>query len=58
VRARRRGTELGYVLHVNGKRIGDIKKGFAAACKRAGLLGVTPSYFAPHLRNLANAEGD
>jgi integrase len=23
-------------------RIGDIKKGFAAACKRAGLEGVTP----------------
>lgn len=31
-RARRRGSELGYVLHVNGKRIGDIKRGFAAAC--------------------------
>jgi integrase len=42
VHARRRGTELGYVLHVNGARIGDIKKGFAAACKRAGLYGVTP----------------
>jgi integrase len=41
-RARRRGTEMGYVLHTNGKRIGDIKKGFAAACKRAALHGVTP----------------
>jgi integrase len=42
IRARRRGTDLGYVLHDHGQRIGDIKKGFAAACKRAGLEGVTP----------------
>jgi integrase len=41
-RAKRRGTEMGYVLHVNGARLGDIKKGFATACKRAGLQGVTP----------------
>lgn len=41
-RARRRGSDLGYVLHINGKRIGDIKKGFASACERALLLGVTP----------------
>jgi integrase len=41
-RARRRGTEMGYVLHVDGARLGDIKKGFAAACKRAGLQSVTP----------------
>ena len=27
-RAKRRGTEMGYVLHVNGARLGDIKKGF------------------------------
>ena len=33
---------MGYVLHVNGARIGDVKKGFAAACKRAGLHAVTP----------------
>jgi integrase len=41
-RARKRGADLGYVLHVNGDRIGDIKKGFAAACDRAGIEGVTP----------------
>jgi len=41
-RAKRRGTEMGYVLHVNGARIGDIKKGFAAACNRVNLQGVTP----------------
>jgi integrase len=41
-RASKRGTELGYVLHVNGERIGDIKKGFAAACKRAGIEGASP----------------
>jgi integrase len=41
-RARLRGTDLGYVLHDHGARIGDIKKGFAAACKRAELEDVTP----------------
>jgi integrase len=41
-RARNRGTELGYVLHINGERIGDIRKGFAAACERAGIEGVSP----------------
>lgn len=42
IRARRRGTDMGYVLHINGKPIQNMKKGFAAACKRAGLEGVTP----------------
>jgi integrase len=37
-RARRRGSDLGYVIHDHGKRIGDIKKGFAGACERAGLV--------------------
>ena len=41
-RARKRGTDLGYVLHINGKRIKDVKKGFAAACARSGLEGVSP----------------
>jgi integrase len=41
-RASRRGTDLGYVLHINGERIRDIRKGFARACERAGLEGVTP----------------
>jgi integrase len=41
-RARRRGSDVGYVLHVDGARIGDIKKGFKAACDRAGLAGVSP----------------
>ena len=30
------------VIHENGKRIGDIKKGFAAACARARLEEVSP----------------
>ena len=30
------------MLHIHGDRIGDIKKGFAAACDRAGNEGVTP----------------
>jgi integrase len=42
IRARRRGTDVGYVLHINGKPIANPKKGFAAACKRAGLDDVTP----------------
>jgi integrase len=41
-RARKRGTDLGYVLHINGNRIKDLKRGFAAACDRAGLEGVSP----------------
>src|ERR1041384_2531029 len=41
-RAKKRGSDLGYVLHIDGERIGDIKKGFAAACARAGIAGVTP----------------
>jgi integrase len=41
-RARMRGTEMGYVLHISGTPLGDIKKGFAAACERAGLEDVTP----------------
>ena len=41
-RLRARGTDLGYVLHIDGKRIKDIKKGFEAAYKRAGLEKVTP----------------
>jgi integrase len=41
-RARRRGSDLGPVLHINGRPIANIKKGFAAACRRAGLEGVTP----------------
>jgi integrase len=41
-RARRRGTDVGYVLHINGTRIGNIKRGFVAARTRAGLKGVSP----------------
>src|SRR5262245_36169488 len=37
-----RGTEMGYILHINGNPIGDIKKSFAAACERASLDDVTP----------------
>ena len=35
--------ELGFVLSIgDGARIGDIKKGLAAAAERAGVEGVTP----------------
>jgi integrase len=40
--ARRRGSDLGPVLNINGRPIGDIKKAFAGACRRAGLADVTP----------------
>jgi integrase len=48
-RARRRGSELGYVLHINGERIGDIKKGFAAACKRKHDRGPSRPLFGRYL---------
>lgn len=35
--ARRRGSDLGYVIHNGGERIGDLKKSFARACRDAGL---------------------
>jgi integrase len=41
-RARRRGTDLGYVFNENGNRLKDIKRGFATACAKAGLFDVTP----------------
>jgi integrase len=41
-RARLRGTDMGYVLHIDGRPIGNIKKGFAAACRRAGIDDATP----------------
>jgi integrase len=41
-RARRRGTEIGFVVHDNGVRLKDIKKSFASACGRATLEEVSP----------------
>ena len=41
-RARERGSDLGFVIHNDGRAIGDIKKSFASACHRAGLQGVSP----------------
>jgi integrase len=37
-----RGTEIGFVVNDDGKRLGDLTRGFASACGRAGLIGVTP----------------
>ena len=42
VRARRRGADLGHVLHKDGRPIKNIKKGFKFACQRAGIENVTP----------------
>jgi integrase len=41
-RAQVRGTELGFVVNDSGKRLGDLKRGFSSACRRAGLVDVTP----------------
>jgi len=41
-RARKRGTDLGFVLHINGERIGKVLKGFKAACARAGVDDASP----------------
>ena len=41
-RARLRGTELGFVINENGRRLRDIKRGFTSACRKAGLQGVSP----------------
>ncbi len=41
-RARLRGSDTGFVIHNNGKPVGDPKKSFASACERAGLEGVSP----------------
>jgi integrase len=41
-RARLRGSELGFVVNENGNRLAEVKRGFASACRRAGLDDVTP----------------
>ncbi len=40
--AKRRGSDLGPVLHIGGRPIKSINKGFAAACRRADIENVTP----------------
>jgi integrase len=42
LRARRRGSDLGFVINENGARLKDIKRGFSSACDRAELEDVTP----------------
>jgi integrase len=37
LRARQRGSDLGFVIHRNGQRIANVKRGFNAACIDAGL---------------------
>jgi integrase len=41
-RARLRGTDLGFVINEHGGRIRDVKRGFATACRKAGLKDVSP----------------
>ena len=56
-RARRWGSDLGPVLNIDGKPIQDIKIGFAAACKRAGMRGRHAPRPSAHGGDVANAIG-
>lgn len=38
---KKRAVETGYVIHLHNKPVGEVEKGFATACKNAGLQGVT-----------------
>ena len=40
--ARRRGTDLGYVIHRDGARVANIKRAFNSACEQGGIPNVTP----------------
>jgi|TARA_R100000501_G_scaffold15113_3_gene27461 integrase len=40
--AKWRGSDIGPVVHINGKRVKDIKRAFEAAAGRAGFTDVTP----------------
>ncbi|WP_051608916.1 tyrosine-type recombinase/integrase [Fodinicurvata fenggangensis] len=40
--AARQAATTDYVIEYAGRQVGDIKKGFARACERAGLQGVSP----------------
>jgi integrase len=40
--ARRRGSDLGYVVHRNGARVRSIKRAWGTACTATGLHDVTP----------------
>jgi integrase len=41
-RARGRGVELGFVINDDSKKLGDVKRGFASACRKVGLGDVSP----------------
>ena len=45
IRARRHGTDLGFVINDYGKKIDRLDRSFQAAVKRAGLEKVTPHTF-------------
>ena len=40
--ARKRGTDLGHVVHDSGRSMKDVDSSFARACRDAGLTDVTP----------------
>lgn len=42
IRARVRGSDLGYVIHRDGSRLKDVKHAFSEACIKAGVFDATP----------------
>ncbi|MCX9148367.1 site-specific integrase [Erythrobacter sp. WG] len=40
--ARERGSDIGFVINRDGRRLQDVKRSFARACRIAGLDNVTP----------------
>jgi integrase len=42
IRSKAKGGDMGYVINRDGKPIANLKKGFAAAVRRAGLADITP----------------
>lgn len=50
--ARRRGSDLGPVLHIDSQPIGDIKKAFAAACRRRQVGRCYAAHVAAHMWHL------
>lgn len=40
--ARKRGSDLGYVINRDGAKLADVKHSFGTACNKAGVFGITP----------------
>ena len=56
-RARRRGTELGFVIHGDGDRLGDVKRSFAGSLSPGRAGGRVAPHAPAHGRDVADAGG-